>query len=165
VFDALFPSGAALARPFISGEGTPSISYAAASAGSAQFACALAALGIRPGDRIAVQVEKSAEAVLLYLAALRTGAVYLPLNTAYTGAEVEYFLGDAEPALLVCTPERRAELAPMAARLGVRSTETLGSGGEGTLPALAASQPARFDNAARAESDLAAILYTSGTTG
>jgi malonyl-CoA/methylmalonyl-CoA synthetase len=165
VFGALFPSGAALERPFLSTDGRPTLTYAAAMEGSARLAHALIALGVRPGDRVAVQVDKSPEAVLLYLAALRAGAVYLPLNTAYTRAELEYFLADAQPALFVCTPARESELAAPAARLGVRATVTLGPAGEGSLLQQAATQPTRFATIARADEELAAILYTSGTTG
>jgi malonyl-CoA/methylmalonyl-CoA synthetase len=103
--------------------------------------------------------------VLLYLATLRAGAVYLPLNSAYTAAELEYFLADAEPSLFVCAPERAAVLEPLAQRLGVRSVLTLGAAGEGTLCERARALPAEFATVPRAPGDLAAILYTSGTTG
>lgn len=140
-------------------------SYSGTFALAGQFANALAALGVVPGDRVAVQVEKSAEAVVLYLACLRAGAVYLPLNTAYTLAEMEYFIGDAGPRVVVCDPGRFAELAPVADRLGVKSVETLRSDGGGSLRDLASGQPVEFDDVLRQEDDLAAILYTSGTTG
>jgi malonyl-CoA/methylmalonyl-CoA synthetase len=78
---------------------------------SGRVATVLVELGVRPGDRVAAQVEKSAEALMLYLGALRAGAVYLPLNTAYTATEIRYFLGDAEPALFVCRPALRESLA------------------------------------------------------
>jgi malonyl-CoA/methylmalonyl-CoA synthetase len=94
---------------------------------SARFATVLAGLGVEPGDRVAVQVEKSVEALMLYLACLRAGAAFLPLNTAYTPAEVAYFLGDAEPRLFVCDPARKDVLAPAAASAGAR-LETLGVG-------------------------------------
>jgi malonyl-CoA/methylmalonyl-CoA synthetase len=91
--------------------------------------------------------------------------VYLPLNTAYTAAELEYFLADAEPALFVCAPERAAVLEPLAKRLGVHAVLTLGAGGEGAVPDGARAFSPEFDTVARAPDDLAAILYTSGTTG
>ena len=81
---------------------------------SGRFAAALQGMGVQPGDRVAVQVEKSIEALMLYLATVRAGAVFLPLNTAYTPAEVEYFLTDAEPALFVCAPEKAEALRPKA---------------------------------------------------
>jgi len=90
--------------------------YAGVAALSARYASALAELGLEAGDRVAVQVEKSPEALMLYLGAIRAGAVFLPLNPAYTNAELDYFLGDAEPTILICDPARRAGLAPVAAR-------------------------------------------------
>ncbi len=132
---------------------------------SAQLANALAALGVKPGDRVAVQVDKSPEALFLYLACLRAGAAYLPLNTAYTQAELDYFLKDAEPALFVCRPRDEAAGAALCASAGVPNCRTLGAAGDGSLLALAAGQPDAFDDVPRAADDLAAILYTSGTTG
>jgi malonyl-CoA/methylmalonyl-CoA synthetase len=132
---------------------------------SGRIANALIARGVQAGDRVAVQVDKSPEAIMLYLACLRAGAVYLPLNTAYTRTELEYFIADAEPRVLVCAPELRAKLKPMALRLGVSAVETLGGSGDGTLMKLAAKCRPEFADAERAKDDLAAILYTSGTTG
>jgi malonyl-CoA/methylmalonyl-CoA synthetase len=129
---------------------------------SARFANALASLGVKPGDRVAVQVEKSVEAILLYIACVRAGAVFLPLNTAYTIAELAYFVGDAEPSLVVCDPARRDAIAAVA---GSAAVATLDANGEGEFTALAASQPAVFADVDRGPDDLAAILYTSGTTG
>ncbi|MDK4741590.1 malonyl-CoA synthase [Rhizobium sp. CNPSo 3464] len=131
---------------------------------SGRLAAALAAMGVKPGDRVAVQVEKSPEALLLYLACLRAGAVYLPLNTAYTFAELDYFIGDAEPRLVVVSPKTREGLGPVAARYGAR-LETLDEAGGGSLMAALADGPAEFTDVARGPDDLAAILYTSGTTG
>ncbi|HUI22278.1 MAG TPA: malonyl-CoA synthase [Methylocella sp.] len=139
--------------------------YSDLTALSARYAAALLELGLEPGDRVAVQVEKSPEALMLYLGAIRAGAVFLPLNTAYTEAEVAYFLGDAEPNILVCDPARRAQLAPVAARAGVRSLVTLGAEGQGSLADLSKASDSHFKDAPRAPDDLAAILYTSGTTG
>ncbi len=130
-----------------------------------RLASVLAASGVQPGDRVAVQVEKSWQALALYLACLRAGAVFLPLNTAYTPVEIAYFLGDAEPALFVCRPESRDTLAPVARRAGVQRVETLGGAGAGSLLERAGSAPADFATVARGDDDLAAILYTSGTTG
>ncbi|HLG89228.1 MAG TPA: AMP-binding protein [Alphaproteobacteria bacterium] len=130
---------------------------------AAHWAGALANFGIGRGDRVAVQVEKSVEALLLYLGCLRLGAVYLPLNTAYRSAEIEYFLGDAQPRLFVCAPDRLDRSMPLAAGAGARIA-TLGIDGDGTL----AQSAAEADPAPREElapGDLAAVLYTSGTTG
>jgi len=131
---------------------------------SAAMAQALVARGVEPGDRVAVQVEKSAEALMLYLGCVRAGAVYLPLNTAYTLAELDYFLADAEPRLVIVDPAARAGVAPLAAAAGA-AVETLGAGGDGSLADLAGGSPKDFDDVPRGPDDLAAILYTSGTTG
>jgi len=139
-------------------------SYADVMSWSARLAGALAGLGVRPGDRVAVQVEKSVPALMLYLATVRAGGVFLPLNTAYTPTEVEYFLTDAEPAVFVCDPARRTSLEPIAERVRARVV-TLDARGEGTLIDAAAEQPDDFQSVERNGSDLAAILYTSGTTG
>ncbi|MCL5776300.1 malonyl-CoA synthase [Limibaculum sp. FT325] len=143
--------------------------YADLDAVSARFAAALVGLGVKPGDRVAAQVEKSIEALMLYLGAVRAGAVFLPLNTAYTPAEIGYFVGDAEPALLVCDPAREAALRPLAEGVGAR-LETLGASKGGAVPqgSLLGLVPATADDfrdVARGPDDLAAILYTSGTTG
>jgi malonyl-CoA/methylmalonyl-CoA synthetase len=132
---------------------------------TARFAHALTALGVQPGDRVAAQVEKSPQALFLYLACLRAGAVFLPLNTAYTTAEIEYFLNDAEPSLFVCRPETLGVCEAAAAKAGVRAVATLGLGGQGTLTDVARQQEGEFHDCMRQSDDLAAILYTSGTTG
>ncbi|HSI41254.1 MAG TPA: malonyl-CoA synthase [Xanthobacteraceae bacterium] len=139
-------------------------SYTDLLAWSGRMANALTAQGVKPGDRVAAQVEKSVAALVLYLATLRCGAVFLPLNTAYTGAEVDYFLGDAEPALFIGDPRRRAELEPIAATAGARMLD-LDAAGAGTLAEAAAAAPDDFATVPRAGDDLAALLYTSGTTG
>lgn len=141
------------------------VSYGAFFAMTGRLASALSALGVRPGDRVAVQVEKSWQALALYLATFRAGAVFLPLNTAYTAAEIAYFLDDAEPALFVCRPDSLALLAPVARQAGVAEIATLGQQGDGTLAERAAEAAADFAVVPRDDDDLAAILYTSGTTG
>lgn len=130
--------------------------------GSARLANALAALGVRIGDRVAVQVEKSPEALLLYLACVRAGAIFLPLNTAYTLAELEYFIGDAEPSLIVCDPAREEGVRAISRGAAV---VTLDAAGKGGLTDAAAGQSGEIRDAERGPDDLAAILYTSGTTG
>ncbi len=131
---------------------------------SGRLANALVGCGVKPGDRVAVQVEKSVAALVLYLATVRAGAVYLPLNTAYTLAELDYFIGDAEPALVVCDPARRDGIAGLAAKVGA-AVETLDGSGQGSFIEKAARMPAAFATVGRTGDDLAAILYTSGTTG
>jgi malonyl-CoA/methylmalonyl-CoA synthetase len=140
------------------------VTYGDLLARTGRVANLLAARGVRPGDRVAVQVEKSVEALVVYLATVRAGAVYLPLNTAYTPAELDYFIGDAEPKVVVCDPARRGSMEPLAAKVGA-AVETLGADGRGSLADAAAREPADFATVPRAGDDLAAILYTSGTTG
>lgn len=132
---------------------------------SARYAHILRALNLPQGSRIAVQVEKSPEALMLYLASLRAGLVYLPLNTAYRDAEVEYFVTDAEPAVIVCDPARHDAMVELAGRTTRARVYTLDEHGQGSLTDAASSQPTDFDTVVSADDDLAAILYTSGTTG
>jgi malonyl-CoA/methylmalonyl-CoA synthetase len=162
LFDQIEKRAGAPGKTFIEQDDGRVITYVDAFAGAARIANALRTLGVTPGDRVAVQVEKSAEAILLYLACVRAGAVFLPLNTAYTIAELAYFIGDAEPALIICDPARRDAIAAISGRAAV---ETLDGRGEGSLMARATGKPTAFANAARDPDDLAAILYTSGTTG
>jgi malonyl-CoA/methylmalonyl-CoA synthetase len=150
-------------RPLIRPPDRAPISYADCFAAAARFAHVLAHHGVRPGDRVAVQVEKSPSAVCLYLACLRAGAIFLPLNTGYTPSELAYFAADAEPSLFVCATK---SLEKISAALPQLNFLTLGDDGEsGTLIREAESQPAEFPDAAVTMSDLASILYTSGTTG
>jgi malonyl-CoA/methylmalonyl-CoA synthetase len=147
---------------FIRTETGRTITYGDAVRISGRYANLLIALGVGPGERVAVQVEKSPEAILLYLACLRAGAVYLPLNTAYTLPELAYFLGDSEPALVVAAPEAANGLSALSSA----ALLTLGvDGATGTLARQAMTQPPEFHDRAVGPNDLAAILYTSGTTG
>ncbi|CAN7405810.1 malonyl-CoA synthase [Variovorax sp. LjRoot84] len=132
---------------------------------SAMIANLLDALKLDKGARIAVQVEKSVEAMLLYLATLRAGYVFLPLNTAYRGAEIEYFIGNAEPAVVVCSSANASWVAPIATAAGTRHVFTLDDDRTGTLLEVAAQCSDRHTVAQKKDDDLAAILYTSGTTG
>ena len=140
------------------------ISYNDLIAQAGRMANVLVARGVKPGDRVASQTEKSVEALVLYLATVRAGAVYLPLNTAYTLNELAYFIGDAEPSLVVCDPPKADGIAALAAKVGAR-VETLDANGKGSLSEAAAKASAEFATIPRAGDDLAAILYTSGTTG
>ena len=132
---------------------------------TAKIANLLVSLKLPQDARIAVQVEKSPEAVMLYLATLRAGYVYLPLNTAYRTAEIAYFIGDAEPAMVVCSPQNFGWASQAAFKSGVAHVFTLGNDRRGSLLARAMHQPDTCDTAQREPDDLAAILYTSGTTG
>jgi malonyl-CoA/methylmalonyl-CoA synthetase len=163
LFDRAFRN-ADPSRLFIETADGRKITYGDAVALSGKFANALLARGVVPGDRVAVQTEKTPEILIFYLACLRAGAVYLPLNTAYTLNELAYFIGDAEPKLVVADPEKRAGLAEIARKVGA-SVETADASGKGSLIDLAAGQSSDFATVERKGSDLAAILYTSGTTG
>jgi malonyl-CoA/methylmalonyl-CoA synthetase len=132
---------------------------------TARIANLLASLKLPAGSRIAVQVDKSVEALCLYLATLRAGHVFLPLNSAYQQAEIDYFVENAEPAVVVCTPGNRAWIEPIARARGSSHVYTLADDGRGTLIEAAAPHRDAFRTVARKAADLAAILYTSGTTG
>jgi len=145
--------------------GGTKLTYAQLQEATARAAGALVSLGVQPGDRVAAQVDKSVCAMVLYLATVRAGAAFLPLNAAYTPAEVEYFIGDAEPALLVCRPQSEALLRSIAETAGALLHTMDADGRGGTWPQLAAAGAVEFATVVRGEDDLAAILYTSGTTG
>jgi malonyl-CoA/methylmalonyl-CoA synthetase len=140
------------------------VTYGDVLALSARYANALQAQGVHVGDRVAVQVEKSIEMLMVYLACIRAGAIFLPLNNAYTPVEIAYFLGDAKPVVFVCDPAKADALAAVAAEAGAKLL-TLGTKSDGSLAEHAGAQPTTFTNAARGPDDLGAILYTSGTTG
>ncbi|WP_225026806.1 malonate--CoA ligase [Xinfangfangia pollutisoli] len=164
LYDALFAPLAGRDRGFLLLDDGREISGAAFLAMVARAGHALQAAGLRAGDRVAVQVAKSPEALAIYGASVALGAVFLPLNTAYTPVELDYFLGDATPAVFLCDPAAEAALAPLAARHGARLF-TLDAAGAGSFAAAMADQPGTLTPAPRGEADLAAILYTSGTTG
>ena len=132
---------------------------------SAQLARTLTVLGAMPGDRISVQVEKSAEALCLYLACLRAGLVFHPLNMGYKSAELEYFLGNAEPVAVICDPRNEDTIRSIADAADIQHVFTLNADGNGTLSDRADTSAAEFDTLHRDENDLAALLYSSGTTG
>ena len=133
--------------------------------GSAMMANLLQSLSLPPGARIAVQVEKSVEALVLYLATLRAGFVFLPLNTAYQSAEVDYFIGNAEPSVVVCSSANFGWVSKIAFQAGTQNVFTLDDDRTGSLLDRSAHCSDQHDVAPRQADDLAAILYTSGTTG
>ncbi len=140
------------------------IGYAELIARTGRMANALVGFGVKPGDRVAAQVEKSVEAIILYLATVRAGAVFLPLNTGYTPTEIDYFVADAAPAVFVCDPARTEVLAPVAEKSGA-ALATLSADGRGSLTDAADAATQAFATVPRDKDDLAALLYTSGTTG
>ncbi|WP_299131899.1 AMP-binding protein [uncultured Amaricoccus sp.] len=152
------------AKVFLETEDGTEVSFATMLAAAGRIATLLRGAGVEPGDRVAVQVEKSAEAVYLYLACLQVGAVYLPLNTACTATELDYFLTDSEPKALICDPAAAEAAAPLAAVVGARLL-TLGADGAGSLIAESAGLVSDRQVTERAGGDVVAILYTSGTTG
>ncbi len=155
LFDAIRAAMPAEDATFLSTPSGLRLTYGDLLARSGQMASLLVQSGVAPGDRVAVQVEKSPDAILLYLACVRAGAIFLPLNTAYTLNEVEYFVGDAEPRLVICSADRVEAITAMGPK-----ADTLAA-----FAARAAGQTPEFADIARGPDDLAAILYTSGTTG
>ena len=164
LFDTLTAFIPDLEKDFLKNPDGSVLTYKEMLARSSQYAGALAKLGIKPDDRVAVQVEKSSDALMLYLGVIRAGAVFVPLNSAYTPSEMSFFISDAEPALFVCDPVNADALAGIAQKEGVK-LHTLDAEGRGSLSTLADSMPTRFDTRPRDGENLAAILYTSGTTG
>jgi malonyl-CoA/methylmalonyl-CoA synthetase len=132
---------------------------------SAMMANLLDSLHIPKGSRVAVQVEKSVEAMMLYLATLRAGYVFLPLNTAYQSAEIEYFIGNAEPAVVVCSGKNFGWASKIAFKQGTQHVFTLNDDRTGSLLDRAAHCSDHHTPHVCGADDLAAILYTSGTTG
>jgi len=162
--DQLFGRHAGAATPFLHLPSGAVLSHDAFVRRAAQFAHVLAGTGLRPGDRLAAQVHKSPEALALYAACVQAGVVFLPLNTAYTASELRYFIENSGAALIVCDGASEAEIAEIAADLGARLA-VLNADGSGSLALAADGQPETFETAERGEQDLAALLYTSGTTG
>lgn len=142
-----------------------SFSYADIQLEVARLASFITSLGLTPGDRVSVQVEKSPAALCLYLACLRGGFVFHPLNTAYQSSELEYFLGNAEPALLICDESKTDALMPLAEQAGVANVLTLNADGSGSLIEQSRGSSIDFPIVDRATDDMAALLYSSGTTG
>ncbi|TAL01670.1 MAG: malonyl-CoA synthase [Rhodospirillaceae bacterium] len=162
IFAARFPKDGA--APFLTTRDGHTTTYGALANLSARMAHCLVAHGVRPGDRVAVQVEKTPEAVFLYLACLRAGAALLPLNPAYRSDELEYFLDDAAPALVVGDPAN-ADLKSLCAKRPGMHLLTLDARGHGTLMDESRDRDGAFATVPRADDDLGAILYSSGTTG
>lgn len=142
-----------------------SLSYGNMFSAAEKHAMALQTAGLKPGDCVAVQVEKSIESIQLYLGTILAGGVFLPLNTGYMPLELEYFLMDAKPRIFVCDPKHLASLQPLADAAGVSTLLTLAEDGAGSLGEAVAASTQQFKTVIRTEDDLASFLYTSGTTG
>ncbi|MFK7830771.1 MAG: AMP-binding protein [Congregibacter sp.] len=173
-FQQCFPSD--LDSPLLFTETGELVSYADTDTASARLGNALLSLGASPGDRVSVQVDKSVENLFLYLACLRSGLVYHPLNPAYTESELAYFLADAQPTVVVCDDSSFANMERALSgdnirvgASGVRALLTLGDSAEGGAPGTLMHQASRADselNPANSDgTDVAALLYSSGTTG
>ena len=152
------PPDALFLRPPRNDPHAKSWTYAGMAAESARMAQALVALGVEPGDRVAAQIEKSPEGLMLYLGTLRAGAVFLPRNTSYTAAELDYFIGDAEPKVVVCDPARLTAIAEIARGAAV---ETLDAAGRGTLSDLAARQTGTISHSLVMEIDSSSAMPCS----
>ena len=163
LYDRVFAPHEDNPKPFLIGE-TQTLSYAIFHEQVNKLAHALIASGLKTGDRVAVQAAKSNTQLALYVATVKAGGVYLPLNTSYTAHELEYFISNAQARLVVVDEKAKQAVTPIAEAQGANLL-TLNADESGTLPALAEQQAAQFEAVARGSEDLAAILYTSGTTG
>lgn len=164
LYDAIFGKHAGKQASFLHFIDGTTLSYDGFLKLAARLAHVLADGGLKPGDRLAAQVEKSAEALALYAACVQAGVVFLPLNTAYTVDELSYFIENSGAKIIVCDSRNSAALRPVAMRLG-SAIETLDADGSGSLSEKAATKPDEFPTVPRRADDLAAFLYTSGTTG
>ena len=164
LFDILFGQHRENDAIFLQQPDGHTLSYRAFLAMTAQYAGLLTDLDLTAGDRVAVQIAKSPQALAVYAACAQAGLVFLPLNTAYTADEVSYFVENSGAAILICDPEQQDALTPIARRCSTK-LETLDADGSGTFASKAAPLPITFETVSRTEDDLAAFLYTSGTTG
>ncbi|WP_439123620.1 malonate--CoA ligase [Marivita sp.] len=164
LYDTLFGTHDGNEATFLHMQDGTSWSYDAFLRKVAQFAHAITAEGLVPGDRLAAQIEKSPEALALYGACAQAGVVFLPLNTGYTVDELTYFIENSGAKLVLCDVAKKKELTSVAESYGARIA-TLNSDGSGTLSDNAQTMPDRFETVSCDQDDLAAFLYTSGTTG
>ncbi|MEL6642970.1 MAG: malonyl-CoA synthase [Pseudomonadota bacterium] len=164
LYDALFSPHEGKSTPFMHLADGTTITHGAFLEDVGRTANALGALGVAPGDRVAVHVTKSPQALAIYAACIKAGVVFLPLNTAYTPRELAYFVGDSGAALFVCDPRDEEALTDIADGAGA-ILKTLDADGQGTLTDVVATQDPAYTTCPRAPDDLAALLYTSGTTG
>ena len=164
LYDALFGIHLGKDTPFLILPDDRVITHAEFLAKAAQYAHQITAYGLVAGDRLAVQIGKSANALAVYAACVQAGVIFLPLNTAYTGAEVEYFIDNSGAKLVLCDGEKQADIAAICDRLHAR-LDIMNADGSGSFDDAARHHPTEFDMVDRAPNDLAAFLYTSGTTG
>ena len=164
LYDALFGIHLGKDTPFLILPDDRVITHAEFLAKAAQYAHQITAYGLVAGDRLAVQIGKSANALAVYAACVQAGVIFLPLNTAYTGAEVEYFIDNSGAKLVLCDGEKQADMAAICDRLHAR-LDIMNADGSGSFDDAARQHPTEFNTVDRAPNDLAAFLYTSGTTG
>jgi malonyl-CoA/methylmalonyl-CoA synthetase len=164
LYDTLFCRHAGQQTPFLHLPDGTTWTHADFLTRAAQLAHAITACGVKIGDRVALQIEKSPDALALYAACVQAGVIFLPLNPAYTASEVAYFVENSGARLLICDPGKETALKNIAAGASAR-LETLDTAGGGSFAALADGRTTTFDTVSRAPDDLAAFLYTSGTTG
>ncbi|MDA7425303.1 malonate--CoA ligase [Thalassococcus lentus] len=164
LYDALIAPHAQEEKPFLVCDDQSEVTFQGFVERAAQMAHVLAGQGMQPGDRVVVQAPKTADMLALYAGTVQAGCVFMPLNTSYTLAELTYFVTDATPKLIVCEPGSEEDIQQLAAKTGARVL-TLSQDQTGSLTAEADQQPTEFDTVDRGPDDLAALLYTSGTTG
>ena len=164
LYDTLFGRHAGKATPFLHLADGTTLTHDAFLRMAARYAHAMTAAGIKAGDRLAAQIGKSPEALAIYAACAQTGVIFLPLNTGYMAAELDYFIGNSGAKLVLATDLAAAALTPIAQGYGA-ALHTMNPDGTGSFPDLASDQPEVFETVARVADDLAAFLYTSGTTG
>lgn len=164
IYDALFAPHLGKETPFLIDKSGCILTHSAFLALASRFAHVLVSQNLQPGDRVVVQIAKSSEALAVYAASVQCGIIFLPLNTAYTPIELAYFIEDAAPKLILCADSTYDELRPIAAKSGA-NLMTLDADGTGSFARAASGAPDTFPTVARDGADLAAFLYTSGTTG
>ena len=164
LFDALFAPHLGKDTPFLHLEDGTTLTHDAFLRKAAQIGGALVELDLSAGDRLALQVHKSPEALAVYAACVQKGIIFLPLNTGYTASELDYFIENSGAKLVICDPSKENDIAPIAERTRAQIL-TLDGSGDGSLIEAANSQPETTSTTARSGDDLAAFLYTSGTTG
>ncbi|NSX54917.1 malonate--CoA ligase [Parasulfitobacter algicola] len=164
LYDSLFGQHAGCDTVFIQMADGMRITHAEFLSLAAQYAYVFRDLGVKPGDRIAVQIAKSPQALAIYAACVQAGIIFLPLNTAYTADEVSYFVENSGARVLICDAKQKQALIPVAAAAG-SILETLNADGSGSFAIRAETQSVSFPTVDRTLDDLAAFLYTSGTTG
>lgn len=164
LYDQILGKWASSSAPFLFSAPNQYVSYQQFCDLVSKIANAFLEYGVKPGDRVTAQVSKSQESFALYFAAVGVGAVYSPLNTDYTATELSYFVKDAKPSLVICDPSAVDKIQEVSSSVGA-ALATLSSDGSGSLAELVSMQTNSFYPASRSKDDLAAILYTSGTTG